>query len=202
MPACAFAVWRLVSIFERAEGALVDKHTGVVPTIGWREMVTLPALGVGAIKAKVDTGARTSALDADEVEISRTGRTPYVTFTVHHDHDGKSIRTRCEVPLLAERWIISSDGRREFRPVIQTELQLGGHVWAIEVTLTSRAVMGFHMLLGREAIRKRFVVDPGRSFLSRTKKKSRSKAKVKKRRSKKSASTVSPAGKPATKAPA
>jgi hypothetical protein len=147
-------------------------------------MVTLPALGVGAIKAKVDTGARTSALDADEVEIVRTGRTPYVTFTVHHDHDGKSIRTRCEEPLLAERWVVSSDGRREFRPVIQTDLQLGDYVWSIEVTLTSRAVMGFHMLLGREAIRKRFLVDPGRSFLSRKKKKTAGKAKHKKRSAK------------------
>ena len=154
-------------------------------------MVTLPELGVGAVKAKVDTGARTSALDADEVEIVRTGRTPHVTFTVHHEHDGKAVRTRCEKPLLAERWIVSSDGRREFRPVIQTELKLGGQVWSIEVTLTSRAVMGFHMLLGREAIRKRFVVDPGRSFLSRRKKKTAGKLIVKKRPLKKSASTVS-----------
>ncbi|MDX2018746.1 MAG: RimK/LysX family protein [Deltaproteobacteria bacterium] len=187
--------------FVSVDGALADKSTGAIPTIGWREMVTLPALGVGTIKAKVDTGARTSALDADEVEILRAGRTPLVTFTVPHEQDGKTIRTRCEEPLLAERWIISSDGRREFRPVIQTELQLGDQVWSIEVTLTSRAAMGFHMLLGREAIRKRFLVDPGRSFLSRGKKKTAGKSKVKKRRVKKFASTVSPAAKPATKAP-
>ena len=73
---------------------MAEKRTGVVPVIGWREMVTLPELGVGAVKAKVDTGARTSALDADEVEIVRTGRTPHVTFTVHHELDGKAVRTR------------------------------------------------------------------------------------------------------------
>lgn len=137
------------------------------PSIGWRELVTLPALKLQLIKAKVDTGARSSSLDADDVKVRKVGRVKHVAFTVHFDREGDTHSVRCDAPLLDERWVTSSDGRREFRPVIQTDLQLCGDTWPIEITLTSRADMSFHMLLGRQAIRKRFVVDPGRSFLAK-----------------------------------
>ena len=133
--------------------------------IGWREWVALPNLKLGRIKAKVDTGARSSCLDAVEVTVGGTERQPLVKFVVLHEVDGKTQRLACESPLVDQRWVRSSDGRREFRPVVRTEVKLFDRSWAIEVTLTSRAVMGFRMLLGREAIRKRFVVDPARSFV-------------------------------------
>lgn len=135
-------------------------------TIGWREWVALPEMKLGRIKAKVDTGARSSCLDAVDVKVTGTGRHRKVTFVVLHEVDGKTQKLQCECPLIDERWITSSDGRREFRPVVQTQVRLFNDTWSIEVTLTSRAVMGFRMLLGREAIRKRFVVDPARSFLA------------------------------------
>jgi len=158
---------------------VAERSKAVVRTlvIGWRELVTLPALRLHALKAKVDTGARSSSLDADDVAIRKVGRTKHVSFTVHFETDGAPHSVRCEAPLVDERWVTSSDGRREFRPVIQTELQLCGETWPIEITLTSRTDMSFAMLLGRQAIRKRFVVDPGRSFLApKSKKVGRTKA--------------------------
>lgn len=147
---------------------MAEREKSVVrtPVIGWREIVTLPALKLPALKAKVDTGARSSSLDADAVAIRKVGRTKHVSFTVHFETDGSTHSVRCEAPLFDERWVTSSDGRREFRPVIQTELHLCDETWPIEITLTSRIDMSFAMLLGRQAIRKRFVVDPGRSFLA------------------------------------
>lgn len=138
----------------------------LLPLVGWREWVTLPGLGIGRIKAKVDTGARSSSLDALDVRIVRVGRHRDVHFSVPYDREGETHVVACASRLIDERWVTSSDGRREFRPVIQTEISLHGAVWLIEVTLTSRAVMGFRMLLGREALRSRFLVDPGRSFLA------------------------------------
>lgn len=137
-----------------------------IETIGWREWVALPELKLARIKAKIDTGARTSCLDALDVEIVRMNRQHVVRFAVPYEIDGRTQRVACERPLLDERWVTSSDGRREYRPVICTELRLFDQTWTIELTLTSRAVMGFRMLLGRQAIRRRFVVDPGRSFVA------------------------------------
>lgn len=135
--------------------------------MGWREWVRLPDLEIATIKAKVDTGARSSSLHAVDVEIEKKRGKSLVRFKVHPLQDStKGLNTRqCEVPLLEERWIRSSNGKRELRPVIMTPLEFGGAIWPIELTLTSRDMMGFRMLLGREAIRRRFVVDPGRSFL-------------------------------------
>lgn len=142
------------------------KAPEVLQTIGWREWVTLPNLKLGRIKAKVDTGARSSCLDAVQVEMTGPERNRLVKFVVLHEVDGKTQRLTCESPLIDQRWVRSSDGRREFRPVVRTEVRLFDESWLIEVTLTSRAVMGFRMLLGRQAIRKRFVVDPARSFVA------------------------------------
>lgn len=158
--------------------------------IGWRELVTLPGLQLQVLKAKVDTGARSSSLDADNVAIRKVGRTKHVSFTVHFETEGTKHSVRCDAPLVDERWVTSSDGRREFRPVIETDLQLCGETWPIEITLTSRTDMSFAMLLGRQAIRKRFVVDPGRSFLALKFKKVTSTKVSAKRSLKKSASSA------------
>lgn len=135
------------------------------PTIGWREWLALPDLGVDAIKAKVDTGARTSALHAFDTEIEVRDGDRWVRFCVHpiQCDDDHVIETRAR--LVEERSVRSSNGRMEDRPVIATTVELAGVRWTIELTLTRRDEMGFRMLLGREALRGRFVVDPQRSYI-------------------------------------
>ncbi|MDX1689396.1 MAG: RimK/LysX family protein [Acidimicrobiia bacterium] len=133
-------------------------------TIGWREWVGLPDLGVGAIKAKVDTGARSSALHAWDVEIDRDRA--LVRFTLHPIQRDMRTTVEAEAPLHELRTVRASSGHAETRPVILTPVTLMGRTWPIEVTLTRRDAMGFRMLLGRQAVRRQFVVDPGRSFVA------------------------------------
>ena len=135
-----------------------------MPVIGWREWVSLPGLGVESIKAKVDTGARTSSLHAfDMREIVRDGVT-YVEFVIHPEQRVASPAITAELPLVARRRVRDSGGKVEFRPVVETGIKLLGQTWLIELTLTRPDAMGFRMLLGRQAIRGRFVVNPGGSF--------------------------------------
>ncbi len=133
--------------------------------IGWREWVGLPDLHIKRIKAKVDTGARSSSLHAYDLLIVRRGQTEFVRFKVHPIQRQTHTTVRCEAPLHEERWVRSSNGKRELRPVIRTTLFFCGDTWPIDITLTSRDMMGFRMLLGREATRSRYVIDPARSFL-------------------------------------
>ncbi|MEZ6197852.1 MAG: RimK/LysX family protein [Planctomycetota bacterium] len=134
--------------------------------IGWREWVALPEFGVSSIKAKVDTGARTSSLHAYDVEEFVRGRKRWVRFTVHPEQRDVSETIRVTAPLKEHRRVRSSTGHTERRPVVWTTVEILGDRFEIEITLTNRDVMGFRMLLGRQAIRGRFVVDPGRSFLN------------------------------------
>ncbi len=135
------------------------------PSIGWREWVSLPGLGIDRIKAKVDTGARTSALHAVHVSTRRVDGIDVVCFDIHPLQKTSRPLVNCQLPLVDERHVRSSDGTRELRPVVQTNVQLGNLTWSIELTLTNRALMGFRLLLGWRALRKRFVVDPGRSWI-------------------------------------
>jgi len=134
--------------------------------VGWREQVALPDLGVAAIKAKIDTGARTSALHAFDVEPFRRGGRRWVRFRVHPDQRDAGLVVDAEAPLLDERMVRSSSGKQDLRPVIATTVELLGQRWPIELTLARRDVMGFRMLLGREALRGRALVDPGHSFVT------------------------------------
>ena len=134
-------------------------------TIGWREWIGMPELGIAGLKVKVDTGARTSSLHAYDVEIFRRGSKDLVRFTLHPIQRDTKVTVHCESLLLEQRTVRSSNGARELRPVIQTPIEVAGHCWPIEITLTSRDAMGFRMLLGREAIRRRCLVDSGRSYL-------------------------------------
>jgi hypothetical protein len=136
------------------------------PVIGWREWVALPDLKIERIKVKVDTGARSSSLNASDIRILVQDN-PVVQFKVQPMQGDNRVEIECESPLLEQRWVRSSNGKRELRPVIRTQLQLGTDTWSIDVTLTSRSAMGFRMLLGREAVRGRFTVDPGTSYLVR-----------------------------------
>ena len=132
------------------------------PIIGWREWAALPALGIPAMKVKVDTGARTSALHAYAIKIHGSS----ASFRVHPIQRDTHTVVECRADLIDYREVRSSTGRPTRRPVIRTEIELFGDRWAVELTLVSRARMGFRMLLGRQAIRGRFVVDPGLSYLA------------------------------------
>lgn len=134
------------------------------PTIGWREWVRLPGLGDAAVKAKVDTGARTSTLHAFDVsEVERDGE-HLVAFSFHPVQRDEERTERVEAPLLDRRSITASNGQSELRYVVGTEVVIDGEPVPIELTLTRRDAMGFRMLLGRHALRGRFVVDPSRSY--------------------------------------
>lgn len=136
------------------------------PVLGWREWVRLPELGVDRIKVKVDTGARSSSLHAYDVQrVERDGETR-LRFQVHPVQRDDSVVVETEVPLHEERKVRPSTGRQTVRPVIVTEVQLAGRRFPIEVTLANRDRMGFRMLLGREALADRFLVDASGSFLA------------------------------------
>lgn len=137
-----------------------------VDTIGWREWVALPDFGVEAIKAKVDTGARTSSLHAFGVQVFAVDGDEWVRFEVHPEQRSRRGTAVVKARVVANRKVRSSTGHVQERPVIKTRLTLNGRTWPVEITLTNRDEMGFRMLLGRAALRRKFVVDPGRSFLA------------------------------------
>lgn len=134
--------------------------------VGWREWVGLPALGIDAVKAKVDTGALTSALHAVHIHRYQEQGRPWVAFDVHPVQRDTHHTVHCTAPVLDERLVSSSTGHRERRIVIRTPLVVGEHVWPVELTLTNRDTMGFRMLLGRRAMRRRLVVNPAGSYLA------------------------------------
>ena len=132
---------------------------------GWREWVSFPDLGVPRIKAKLDTGARSSALHAFDIrEFTENGRR-MVRFEVHPIQRRSDRSVEVVAELLEKRMVRPSSGVGELRRVISTTLEIGGQRWPIELTLARRDTMGFRLLLGRQALRRRFVVDPGRSFV-------------------------------------
>lgn len=141
--------------------------------IGWREYLSLPKLGISNLKAKIDTGARSSALHAFEIEHFEEGGTSKVRFKVHPQQRNNHLTVVAEAELLEQRQVRNSGGQAQLRPVIRTIVELGGQQWPIELTLTNRDVMGFRMLLGREAVRRRFLVDAGHSYLQSTKQSSK-----------------------------
>ncbi|WP_437207013.1 ATP-dependent zinc protease family protein [Planctomicrobium sp. SH664] len=131
---------------------------------GWREWIALPELGVSAIKTKLDTGARTSAIHAFDIEfVTRRGQ-KWVRFQIHPWQRRTRGTVTAEAPLSGYREVRSSSGHVDLRPCVCTDVQLFGSVFPIELTLANRDQMGFRMLLGREAIRGRFLVDAGSSY--------------------------------------
>lgn len=130
--------------------------------IGWRELVSLSQFKLFNIKAKIDTGAKTSALHADNiVQISVKGK-KFVRFSVTTD-EGKLISIKS--PLIEERDIKSSTGHKTRRPVVRTKIQMGNDIFEIEVTLINRDLMGFKMLIGRDALDGNYLINPARSYL-------------------------------------
>ncbi len=133
--------------------------------IGWREWVSLPELGIHHIKAKIDTGARTSALHAFALETYTEGDKTRVRFGIHPLQRNSEFELWCTAEVIDERVVSDSGGHQEKRYVIKTFAQLGNTRWPIEMTLTNRDSMKFRMLLGRTAMAGRFLVDPASSYL-------------------------------------
>ena len=133
--------------------------------VGWREWVGLPDLGDFRVKAKIDTGARTSAIHAWKIKPFDKDGQAWVRFELHPKQDDNTTRVACELPVLESRDIRSSNGQVQTRYVVLTRLKIGQHDWPIELTLTRRDEMGFRMLIGRTALRPDALVNPSRSFL-------------------------------------
>lgn len=144
----------------------IKKRKKRPPSMGWREWVSLPELGILRIKAKIDTGARTSALHAFALRPFTENGKSKIRFDIHpFQHDTERV-IRCEADVVDKRLVTDSGGHEEERYVIQTPITIAGQTWSIEITLTERENMLFRMLLGRSALRKRFVVNPARSFVT------------------------------------
>ncbi len=134
--------------------------------VGWREWVTFPDFGTTRVKAKIDTGARTSAIHAVNITTTASENGDIAHFELHPNQDDDVTTVICTAPIIDRRMITDSGGHSEKRLVVETAIQIGEHIWPIELTLTDRDSMGFRMLIGRHAIRKKFVVFPGRSYLA------------------------------------
>ncbi|PZQ99953.1 MAG: 30S ribosomal protein S6--L-glutamate ligase [Cereibacter sphaeroides] len=133
--------------------------------LGWEEWVSLPGLGLPALRAKVDTGARTSALHAFDIEPFGPARTPHVRFAIHPIPGREDVTIACSAPILDRREVTSSNGESEQRFVIGTDLVIGEERWPIEVSLTDRGAMSNRMLIGRQALTEGVTVSPTDSFL-------------------------------------
>ncbi|MGE5511503.1 MAG: RimK/LysX family protein [Bacteroidota bacterium] len=132
--------------------------------LGWEEWLSLPDLGLPAIKTKVDTGAKTSALHAFTIEAFGPPSRPMVRFGVHPIPGRDDVEVFCTAPVIDRREVTSSNGERELRYVIETRVKMADREWPIEVTLTNRETMSYRMLLGRQAIADDMFVDPTSSF--------------------------------------
>ncbi|MCR9195337.1 MAG: RimK/LysX family protein, partial [Hyphomonas sp.] len=134
-------------------------------TLGWEEWIDLTDLGLPAIKAKVDTGAKTSALHAIEIEPFGPSNNPQVRFLIQPDPKNPDLELTCSAKVVDRRDVTSSNGETELRYVIETKARLGNKTWPIQITLTNRENMTYRMLLGRQAIGDDMVVDPNESFI-------------------------------------
>lgn len=132
--------------------------------VGSEEWCTFPSLNIPAIKARVDSGAKTSSIHAFNIHSFTRNGQAWVSFEVHPIQNDRKTNVRCESPVVDRRYVKSSSGTREKRYVISAPVQIGGDIWEIELTLTNRDSMGYRMLLGREAMNGRMLVDPEASF--------------------------------------
>lgn len=136
------------------------------PVVGWREWAILPDLAISRIKVKIDTGAKTSSLHAYEVNVIRRQGREFVRFKVHPLQRNQRKIVTCEAALVEWRQVTDSGGKRTLRPVIETRIMLGAREVVAEVTLIARDAMGFRMLIGRQALKRSWIVDPSKSFIA------------------------------------
>lgn len=141
-----------------------DNALAETRTLGWREFIDLPDLGLYDIKAKVDTGARSSSIHAFDIQLEEQDGQQWVNFKVHPlQHDDSEV-VQCRAPVKDSRQVTDSGGHRTQRYVIDTTFNLGGEQFTAEVTLADRGNMLFRMLIGRTAMNGRYLVDPKRSY--------------------------------------
>ncbi|MBU2894896.1 ATP-dependent zinc protease [Colwellia sp. D2M02] len=133
--------------------------------IGRLESVSLPDLAINDLQVRVDTGAKTSSLHVDNIEKYMAGGKPCVKFDIHPDVHNVDTIVQCKAPISDIRQVKSSNGTAEQRYVIETTITLGKESWVIEITLTDRSDMSYLMLLGREGMGKRFLIDPAKVFM-------------------------------------
>ncbi|WP_020160300.1 MULTISPECIES: ATP-dependent zinc protease family protein [Methylobacter] len=136
-----------------------------LPMLGWREWVALPELNIGQIKAKIDTGARSSALHACAIDPYRKSGQRWIMFAIHPSQISTDVLVECHAPVKDRRLVSDSGGHKQRRYVIETEIVLGRTMVRAEMTLTNRDSMRFRMLLGRTAMNTRFIIDPCASYL-------------------------------------
>lgn len=141
--------------------------------IGWSEWCALPELGIASIKAKIDTGAKTSAIHAYSITAYQLRNKHFVRFNIHPLPKRDDITISCNAEVIDQRHVMSSNGHIENRYVITTPIRLGEQEWNIELTLSNRDPLRFRMLLGREALKGRVVIDPSRRLLQKRRKKFR-----------------------------
>ncbi|MFX3675831.1 MAG: ATP-dependent zinc protease [bacterium] len=142
------------------------KTKKIKKTIGWKEHISLPDLGIKSLKAKTDSGAATSSLHAEDIEIYTKGSKQFVKCKIVHEVSDELKLKKINHEILEFRKIRSSNGQLERRPVIETTAVLYDEKWTIQITLTDRSLMGFQMLFGRQAMRGRFIIDPSKSYLA------------------------------------
>lgn len=133
--------------------------------IGWQEIVSLPQIGIAAIDAKIDTGAKTSSLHAENIEFFNKDGQEYVTFDVHPIRKHKEVVIRCKAPLTEKRNVKSSSGCNEKRPMIRVNMQIGDYIFEIDLNLTKRDYMQSRMLLGRDAMKGNVIIDTEYKYL-------------------------------------
>jgi hypothetical protein len=134
-------------------------------SIGWRERVSFPEFGVVGVKAKVDSGAQTSSIHAFRPRYSQREDGEWISFEIHPRRRSRKDAVRVSAKVKTHRWIRSSNGKRELRPVIETTMSVAGEEFIAELTLANRHLMAYRMILGRSAMRGRFIIDPGKSYL-------------------------------------
>jgi len=133
-------------------------------TLGWEEWVSLPRLNLPAIQAKVDTGAKTSALHATDIQLIEQSNKTFAKFTVHPVPSRLEVKVECMAPVIDQRVVISSNGEQERRYVIETDLEIGKVRWKVEITLANRDQLAYRMLIGRQALRTGVIIDPSKSY--------------------------------------
>lgn len=134
--------------------------------LGWREWLSLPGLNIPAVKAKIDTGARTSALHAFRLETYKENNLHRVRFDIHPLQRRTDIALTCHAEIVDYRRVSDSGGHREMRYVINTPVSISNNIWNIEITLTDRDTMQFRMLLGRTGMEGNVLIDPEASYLT------------------------------------